>query len=129
MKSFLCPMVLLTVASVSVMCAASTKTTDLSDVQARYRQWERPIQPESKLARLKPLLERKYGLLPPHDLDDRSPLPLWFRVYWRLEHTDLRTSGPDQYGREAARRTFQALLDDPNSPDLDDAIERLQRNP
>jgi len=44
----------------------------------------------------------------------------------RLQHPDLRTSGPDQYGR-TANRVLQALLDEPNDPEIDQLAERLKR--
>jgi hypothetical protein len=125
--AILCRAILVMATASTVVCGAARQDGKQTAFQARYRQWEREVPADSTLGRLKPLLERKYTLLPAGDLDDRSPLPLWFRVYMRLAQPDLRTSGPDQYGR-AANRVLQALLDEPDQPDLKATLERLQRD-
>jgi len=114
------------VVGTTLLQSAAGDDHKLVEVQARYRQWERSVPADSSLGRIKPLLERKYTVLPAGDLEDKSPLPLWFRVYMRLQHPDLRTSGPDQYGR-TANRVLQALLDEPNDPEIDQLAERLKR--
>jgi hypothetical protein len=78
------------------------------------REWERPIPAGTKLASLSRELEKEFWRLPPNDLQDRTPLPVWFRVYLRKETPGLSTSGPYQYPRTAAR-ILQRLLDNPNS--------------
>lgn len=78
------------------------------------KEWERPIPKGSKLALLSRDLEKEIGLLPAKDLEDRAPLPIWFRVYLRKEMPGLATSGPYQYPRTATR-ILQRLLDNPDS--------------
>jgi len=42
------------------------------------------------------------GYLPPGDIEDTQKIPLFFRVYLRKLHPDIRTSGEGQYPRSAA---------------------------
>jgi hypothetical protein len=82
---------------------------------ARYpKEWDRPTPPGTALDALRQKLERRLDLLPERDLEDRSPLPPWFRVYLRQQFPELARSGPYQYPR-TANRILQRLLDHPNS--------------
>ena len=125
--ALLCQSLIVVAAASAIVCSVSgQQDPKQAAAVARYRQWEREIPAASMLGRLKPLLERKYTILPPADLDDRSALPLWFRVYQRMRHPDLPTSGPNQYAR-TANRVLQSLIDEPDEPSLREWIERLQR--
>src|SRR5712691_471530 len=85
--------------------------------RAKYpNEWERPIPKGTKLDALRQQLDREFAILPERDLDDRTPIPIWFRVYLRKKYPDLPTSGPYQYPR-TAQRILQRLLDNPNSVD------------
>ena len=75
--------------------------------------WTVPIKQGSKLDEVATQLQQEYEILPADDLQDRSPLPIWFRVYLRKVYPDLPTSGPYQYPR-TANRILQELLDHPD---------------
>ena len=75
--------------------------------------WEVAIRPGSKLKMVAEELDKEIDVLPRKDLEDRSPLPVWFRVYLRKTFPDLPTSGPYQYPR-TANRILQQLLDNPD---------------
>jgi hypothetical protein len=89
-----------------------------------YKEAERlwPVPKDTKLSRLKKTLEAEApSVLPRGDREDKSSLPLWFRVYFRKiqAHADppLPTSGPYQYPR-TANRLLQHLIDNPNADDI-----------
>jgi hypothetical protein len=83
--------------------------------RSRYpKEWDRPVPPGTRLDALRRQLEGRVDLLPERDLEDQSPLPVWFRVYLRLQFPDLARSGPYQYPR-TANRILQRLLDNPDS--------------
>ena len=83
--------------------------------RSRYpRDWEVPVPPDTALAALRRQLEDRLDLLPAADLEDQTPLPVWFRVYLRQQLPDLARSGPYQYPR-TANRMLQRLLDHPSS--------------
>ncbi len=83
--------------------------------RSRYpRDWERSVPPGTALDALRRQLEDRLDLLPAGDLEDQTPLPVWFRVYLRQQFPDLARSGPYQYPR-TANRVLQRLLDHPNS--------------
>jgi hypothetical protein len=83
--------------------------------RARYpKDWERAVPPGTRLDALRRQLKARLDLLPEGDLEDQSPLPIWFRVYLRQEFPDLARSGPYQYPR-TANRVLQRLLDHPDS--------------
>jgi hypothetical protein len=87
--------------------------------RAKYpKEWEREVPKGTKLDFLRRELDRQIAILPEQDLEDRSPLPVWFRVYLRKKYPDLPTSGPYQYPR-TAQRILQRLLDNPDSADVD----------
>jgi hypothetical protein len=78
------------------------------------KKWERMIPKGTHLDSLRRSLEKEYHLLPALDLEDRSPLPVWFRIYLRKRHHNLPRSGPYQYPR-TANRILQWMLDHPDS--------------
>lgn len=83
--------------------------------RSRYpKEWDRPVPPGTPLDALRRQLEGRVDLLPERDLEDQSPLPVWFRVYLRQQFPDLARSGPYQYPR-TANRMLQRLLDNPGS--------------
>ena len=77
-------------------------------------QWEVRVPQGSKLDQLKKKLLQQIDLLPERDIEDKTPIPIWFRVYLRKTHKDLPTSGPYQYPK-TARRILQQMLSNPNS--------------
>jgi hypothetical protein len=85
----------------------------------QYAEWEVPVPKGTALASLKSELEKEAWRLPERDLEDSSPLPLWFRVHLRKNFPDLARSGPYQYPR-TANRMLQRMLDHPES------VERLK---
>src|SRR5439155_24146288 len=71
-------------------------------IRARYpKDWDVHIPPGSRLDSLARTLARDVAVLPPRDLEDQTPLPLWFRVYLRKKNPRLPTTGPYQYPRSA----------------------------
>jgi hypothetical protein len=91
-----------------------------SDRRSKYpKEWEREVPKGTKLDSLRQELDRQITVLPELDLEDRTPIPIWFRVYLRKKYPDLSTSGPYQYPR-TAQRIFQRLLDHPDSVDAAD---------
>jgi acyl-homoserine lactone acylase PvdQ len=81
------------------------------------RDWNVEIPAGTKLAELKQRLDQDFSILPATDLEDRTPIPIWFRVYLRKANPDLAKSGPYQYPRTAIR-ILQKMLDNPSSVDL-----------
>jgi hypothetical protein len=77
-------------------------------------QWNVSVPPGSKLEALSKNLSRQVQSLPARDAEDRSPLPLWFRVYLRRTFPRMATSGPYQYPRNA-QRLLQRMLENPDS--------------
>lgn len=83
--------------------------------RARYpREWEVSIPPGTRLDSLRHDLDSLFAVLPPNDLEDRSPLPVWFRVYLRRKNPGLPTQGPYQYPR-AARTLLRWMVAHPDS--------------
>ncbi len=71
-------------------------------IRARYpKDWDVHIPPGSRLDSLARAFARDVAVLPPRDLEDQTPLPLWFRVYLRKKNPNLPTTGPYQYPRSA----------------------------
>ena len=68
----------------------------------------------TRLDNLVKKLKQETAILPARDFEDKTPLPIWFRVYLRKKFPNLPTSGKYQYPR-TARRILQQLLDNPNS--------------
>jgi hypothetical protein len=96
--------------------AASKKGPNLSEYPPN---WNVPIKPGSRLETIARQLQEHAELLPPDDLQDRSPLPIWFRVYLREVFPDLPKNGAYQYPR-TANRILQELLDHPDDVQLPD---------
>ena len=83
--------------------------------RARYpKEWDVSIAAGSRLDSLRRSLDAQFALLPPKDLEDRSPLPIWFRVYLRKQNPDLPTQGLYQYPR-AARTLLRWMVSHPDS--------------
>lgn len=110
-------------------CAGKSQTTaqdaaDLDKRRGKYpKEWELHVPKGTKLHALRKQLDQEFSMLPEHDLDDKTPLPIWFCVYLRKQYPDLPNSGPYQYPR-TARRILQRLIDNPNSVD----VENLQKS-
>jgi len=83
--------------------------------RARYpKEWEVEIPAGTKLDSLRRDMDAQLATLPPKDLEDRSPLPIWFRVYLRKRNPGLPTHGPYQYPRTAGR-LLQWMVAHPDS--------------
>lgn len=83
--------------------------------RARYpKEWEVSILAGTRLDSLRRDMDAQLATLPPKDLEDRSPLPIWFRVYLRTRNPGLPTHGPYQYPRTAAR-LLQWMVAHPDS--------------
>lgn len=97
---------------------ATVSQAALDKKRAAYpKEWEVEVPKATKLDRLRKDLDPQIAILPERDLEDRTPIPVWFRVYLRKSFSDLPTSGPYQYPR-TARRVLQRLLDNPDSAAL-----------
>ncbi len=73
-------------------------------IRARYpKEWEVAVPPGTPLDSLRRELDRQIDILPARDLEDQTPLPIWFRVYLRKHNPGLPTDGPYQYPRTAPR--------------------------
>ncbi len=84
-------------------------------IRARYpTEWEVDVPTGTALDSLRRELDRQIGILPARDLEDETPLPIWFRVYLRKQFPDLPTDGEYQYPRTAPRM-LQWLLAHPDS--------------
>jgi hypothetical protein len=95
------------------------ETAATREKRARYpKEWEVAVPEGSKLDTLRKSLDKEIALLPDGDLEDRSPLPPWFRVYLRKYHPELKTSGAYQYPRNA-NRLLQYLVEHPNEAPTD----------
>jgi hypothetical protein len=105
---------------------ATHTTHDISGQLDPYLRWDKPIPEGTRLCRLKVLLEKQASVLPARDLEDRSPLPKWFRVLMRKQHPDLSASGPYQYPK-TANRVLQGLLDKPDAETIDQLLELYAR--
>jgi hypothetical protein len=97
------------------------ETEDMDKKSVRLAQypseWDVEVPKGTKLEDLRMQGEQEVHTLPEKDLEDKSPLPAWFRVYFRKHHQNLPTSGPYQYPRTAAR-VLQWMLQHPNSPEI-----------
>ncbi len=84
-------------------------------IRARYpAEWEIVVPAGTRLDSLRREFDRQIRALPARDLEDRSPIPIWFRVYLRKQNPDLPTSGPYQYPRTAPR-LLRWMLEHPDS--------------
>jgi hypothetical protein len=75
--------------------------------------WEVTVPKDTKLDEFRKKLDKQLYLLPTSDLEDQTPIPIWFRVYLRKRFPNLEKSGPYQYPRTATR-ILQKMLDNPN---------------
>lgn len=101
--------------------ASDSQTESPADAAKRAaypKDWEVPVTKNTKLDELRLKLDKQISTLPAADLEDQSPLPIWFRVYLRKQYPDLPTSGPYQYPR-TANRILRRMLDNPNDVSLD----------
>src|ERR1700730_5374616 len=88
-----------------------------NEKRAKYpKEWEVEVPKDTKLDRLRQSLDDEFDLLPPKDLEDKTPLPIWFRGDFRKKNPTLATSGPYQYPR-TANRILRWLVSHPNSFD------------
>lgn len=78
--------------------------------------WDVRVPKGTKLALIKQQLQTEVQQLPMRDSEDKSKIPLWFRVYLRRTNPDLPISGPYQYPRSAVQ-ILQMLIKHPNSVD------------
>jgi hypothetical protein len=83
-------------------------------LKAYPKEWEVQVPQGTLLDILSKHLAAEAVILPARDLEDRSPLPVWFRVYLRKRFPHLSTSGRYQYPR-TAQSILQHLLTQPNS--------------
>jgi hypothetical protein len=88
-------------------------------------EWEVPIKQGTKLAEFANRLDAQFNLLPDGDSEDRTPLPIWFRVYFRKLHPEMPQTGSYQYPRNA-NRILQELLDKPNDIQANSTAIRKQ---
>jgi len=65
--------------------------------------WEIRVPPGTELAKIKSTYETRRQPMSPRDLEDRSPLPFWFRLYLRDQLPNLPSNGSYQYPRVAAQ--------------------------
>jgi hypothetical protein len=94
-------------------------TRDENQRRALYpSEWEVEVPPGTKLDELRKRLDAEFHLLPAKDLEDTTPLPIWFRVYMRKQFPDLPESGPYQYPRTAGR-ILQRMLSNPDAAEID----------
>ncbi len=102
---------------------AVVSTVRENELRRRYpSEWEVAVPAGTRLDRLRGLLDAQFARLPARDLEDETPLPIWFRVHLRRQMPDLPTSGPYQYPRTASRM-LQQLLSAPDAPELERLLE------
>jgi hypothetical protein len=92
--------------------------------RAKYpAEWEVAVPAGTALDAVRRYCDTRFDLLPARDLEDQSPLPVWFRVYLRRQNPGLAKSGPYQYPRPS-NRILQQLLDNPDTSELKQFLER-----
>ena len=105
-------------ARIDALKAAIPAVVGEHDRRAAYpKEWEVDVPNGTRLAALRQKLDEEFARLPARDLEDRSPLPIWFRVYLRQYGETGATSGSYQYNRNAPR-SLQWLLGHPNSDEI-----------
>lgn len=93
----------------------SSSTQQENARRAKYpKAWEIDIPKGTVLDSLREALDEELDILPEKDLEDQTPLPIWFRVYLRKNFPELAKSGPYQYPRTAGR-ILQQMIDQPDS--------------
>ena len=86
--------------------------------RARYpKAWEVEVPAGTRLDTLRREMDAQFPVLPPKDLEDQTPLPIWFRVYLRKKNPGLPAHGPYQYPRTATR-LLQWMVAHPNSAEI-----------
>ena len=93
-------------------------SADAAKRAAYPKDWEVQVPKNTKLDELRVKLDKQISTLPATDLEDQTPLPIWFRVYLRKQYPDLPTSGQYQYPR-TANRILRRMLDNPNDVSVD----------
>lgn len=84
-------------------------------IRSKYpAEWEVALPTGTRLDSLRRQLDQRLDALPLADLEDQTPIPIWFRVFLRIQHGDLPTSGPRQYPRTATR-LLQWMIAHPDS--------------
>lgn len=92
---------------------------DENKKRARYpAKWEVKVPAGTKLDKLRKRLDAEFSLLPEKDIEDTTPIPIWFRVYMRKQFPDLPKSGPYQYPR-TANRILHRMLSNPDADEYD----------
>ncbi len=81
-------------------------------------EWEVEVPAGTKLEKLRKRLDAEFNILPEKDIEDTTPLPVWFRVYMRKQFPKLPESGPYQYHRTAVR-ILQRMLSNPDAIEID----------
>lgn len=82
-------------------------------------QWDVSIPAGTRLAAIRDSYERRRlnnrdaPILSTGDQEDQTPLPVWFRAYFRDNHPNLPTQGRYQYPR-VAREVFEWMVKHPN---------------
>lgn len=76
------------------------------------------IAPDTALAKLV-RANQDFSLLGPEERNDRSPLPLWLRVYWRKAHPDMkvRTNDPTGGYPLVLKEVHEWMVSHPDLPD------------
>lgn len=101
------------------VCKHSSSQADQSQkVLAQYpKEWDVAISPGSKLDTVRKAMEKEVSILPAKDLEDRTPIPAWFRVYLRKANPNLPTSGAYQYPRTSSQ-SLEYLVNNPQNAEL-----------
>jgi hypothetical protein len=97
---------------------SSSQAEQSQKVLGKYpKQWGVAVAPGTKLDNLRQQMEKEANLLPAKDLEDRTPIPAWFRVYLRKNNPNLPTSGAYQYPRTSLR-LLEYLASNPQNAEL-----------
>lgn len=92
--------------------------------RAKYpTEWEVAVPEGTTLDAVRRYCDTRFDLLPARDLEDQSPLPVWFRVYLRQQFPGLSKSGTYQYPR-TSNRILQQLLYNPDASELKQFLKR-----
>lgn len=81
-------------------------------------EWEVEVPAGTKLDKLRKRLDAEINLIPEKDLEDSTPIPIWFRIYMRKQFSELPKSGKYQYPRTASRILYR-LLSNPDANEID----------
>ena len=95
--------------------AVSASEHVLDSIRARYpSEWTVEIPEGTRLEEVSREMDSRLDLLPPADLEDRLPIPPWFRVFLRLSYPELPREGPLQYP-ESSRAELRWIVENPDS--------------